>query len=76
LQHGELFERNEEVHKIVDFLFNEEQKLLFVKDRHRIGSDSTIKEAILFSIARMPNISGDHIFKVDLERVYYKKLHD
>jgi hypothetical protein len=39
LQHPELFERNKEVHQIVDFLFNEGQKMLVTEASSRIGTD-------------------------------------
>ena len=62
-----LFERNYEVHQIVNFIFAEGQQILVVRGPSTIGIDAIIKKAVMYSFDRHKNIESDGIFHIQLD---------
>lgn len=51
-----LFERNYEIHQIVDFIFAKDQQILGVLGPKQIGIEAIITKAVSFSFDRHPEI--------------------
>ena len=61
-----MFERNLEVHRIVEYLFAKNLQLLAVTGPATIGKNAIITKAIVFAIPRHPNVLLSRASKVDL----------
>ena len=59
-----LFERNLEVHQIVDFIFSKNQQILAVTGPKLIGIETLVTKSIMFSVERHPNFRFNHAYKV------------
>ena len=59
-----LFERNLEVHQIVDFVFSKNQQILAVTGPKLIGIETLVTKSIMSSVERHSNFRFNHAYKI------------